>query len=84
VVFDSKSSAAGPVELQLHGLARQLQVDHLVHFRGGLENADVSRALATIDLLVLPSRWDGWGAVINEALCNGAGSYAATLAVEPT
>ena len=28
--------------------------------------------LSAADVLVLPSHWDGWGAVINEALCNGA------------
>ncbi len=27
--------------------------------------------MATCDRLVLPSRWDGWGAVVNEALSAG-------------
>jgi glycosyltransferase involved in cell wall biosynthesis len=32
---------------------------------------DIPRRLARADLLVLPSRWDGWGVVVNEALAVG-------------
>ena len=34
-------------------------------------NAQVFATLAETDLLVLPSRYDGWGAVVNEALLCG-------------
>lgn len=34
-------------------------------------NADVRRALAAADLMVLPSRFDGWGAAVNESLMAG-------------
>ena len=40
-------------------------------FVGRLDNNGVRRELAESDLLVLPSRWDGWGAVVNEALMGG-------------
>jgi glycosyltransferase involved in cell wall biosynthesis len=43
-----------------------------VRFLGTLDNRDVRRELARSDVLVLPSRWDGWGAVVNEALMSGA------------
>lgn len=42
-----------------------------VRFLGALENSDAMGVLAAADLLVLPSRHDGWGAVVNEALMRG-------------
>jgi glycosyltransferase involved in cell wall biosynthesis len=35
-------------------------------------NADILDFFKKIDLLILPSEWDGWGAVVNEALKAGA------------
>lgn len=43
----------------------------LVYFYGILPNQEVIDMIAKCDLLVLPSRWDGWGAVVNEALMCG-------------
>jgi glycosyltransferase involved in cell wall biosynthesis len=63
---------AGPLDGRLRKLAQDLQIQDVVHFLGGLRNTEVRRVLSTADALVLPSHWDGWGAVINEALCNGA------------
>lgn len=37
----------------------------------GLSNQEVQGYMQTHDLLVLPSLFDGWGAVVNEALLNG-------------
>lgn len=42
-----------------------------VHLRGTLSNQAVRQQLGASDVLVLPSYWDGWGAVVNEALCAG-------------
>lgn len=42
-----------------------------VCFNGVVKYEDVIRFLMKSDLLILPSRWDGWGAVINEALMCG-------------
>lgn len=36
-----------------------------------VENEKVKMAIGQADLLVLPSRFDGWGAVVNEALSTG-------------
>lgn len=51
--------------LARHG--RRSQVD----FTGNLSNAEARLRIAAADLLVLPSRFDGWGAVVNEALMLG-------------
>jgi glycosyltransferase involved in cell wall biosynthesis len=42
-----------------------------VQFYGMLPNSEVINLISKSDLLVLPSRWDGWGAVVNEALMLG-------------
>ena len=42
-----------------------------VSFLGALPRRDVRRHMGNADLLVLPSRFDGWGAVVNEALQEG-------------
>lgn len=52
-------------------LARALGINDRVHFLGPKSNSDVARYIAEADSLVLPSRWDGWGAVVNEALMAG-------------
>lgn len=46
-------------------------LDTRVDFLGLQGNATIRSCLAEADLLVLPSRWDGWGAVVNEALMAG-------------
>lgn len=43
-----------------------------IHLKNFIGNEKVRIAIAAADLLVLPSRFDGWGAVVNEAL--GAGT----------
>ena len=42
-----------------------------ISFRGGLQNAEVKLLMRKSDILILPSLFDGWGAVINEALQAG-------------
>lgn len=42
-----------------------------VEFTGNVSNAEARSRIAAADLLVLPSRFDGWGAVVNEALMLG-------------
>ncbi|AOF85401.1 glycosyl transferases group 1 family protein [Hydrogenophaga sp. RAC07] len=55
----------------LQRLASQLGVAERVRFSPGLPNAETVAAMAAADVLVLPSRFDGWGAVVNEALMVG-------------
>lgn len=41
-------------------------------YLGIVDNKEINKYLVTHDLLVLPSLFDGWGAVVNEALYAGA------------
>jgi glycosyltransferase involved in cell wall biosynthesis len=42
-----------------------------IHFEGVIPSSQIPPRIAQADLLVLPSRWDGWGMVVNEALMTG-------------
>jgi glycosyltransferase involved in cell wall biosynthesis len=44
-----------------------------IQFLGVIPNSDIAAQMKQADVLVLPSRWDGWGAVVNEALHCGTG-----------
>lgn len=52
-------------------LCARLGLTDFVHFYGTLPNSEAINLVWKSDLLVLPSRWDGWGAVVNEALMCG-------------
>lgn len=52
-------------------LAEKLGIASKVVFLGGVPNEETVEKLFSCDLLVLPSRYDGWGAVINEAINAG-------------
>jgi glycosyltransferase involved in cell wall biosynthesis len=52
-------------------LCAKLGFTDSVIFYGKLPNSKVINLIYKSDLLVLPSRWDGWGAVVNEALMCG-------------
>lgn len=51
--------------------AQELGVGQRVRFEGVVPIDEIPSRLAGSDLLVLPSRWDGWGLVVNEALAAG-------------
>lgn len=53
-------------------LAAERGLSARIHWRGAMPNAQVRELIARSDVLVLPSRRDGWGAVVNEALHAGA------------
>jgi glycosyltransferase involved in cell wall biosynthesis len=42
-----------------------------VKYLGILKNSEIQTLMKECDLLILPSIYDGWGAVVNEALSNG-------------
>lgn len=60
----------GPKEMDLRDQATSL-LGSRVTWVGAIPNHEVWDHLATADYLVLPSRFDGWGAVVNEALLTG-------------
>jgi glycosyltransferase involved in cell wall biosynthesis len=54
------------------GNASQLKTNNAsIHYRGKIPFGQAQKVIAPYDLLVLPSRYDGWGVVVNEALCAG-------------
>ena len=61
----------GSERRSLEKLALELNLLRRITFTGALDNGAVRNELANADLFVLPSRWDGWGAVVNEALMSG-------------
>jgi glycosyltransferase involved in cell wall biosynthesis len=52
-------------------LAARGRIADRVTFTGVLPNAEAKAILGRLDLFVLPSRFDGWGVVVNEALMQG-------------
>lgn len=61
----------GPDRSGLRTLAEEAGLGDHVRFEGVLPHRRILERLETADLLVLPSRWDGWGLVVNEALAAG-------------
>lgn len=61
----------GPLRDRLISHARRLNLHPRVTWHGALANNAARRLIATSDVLVLPSRYDGWGAVVGEALLAG-------------
>lgn len=61
----------GPKRNYLEKLAEELGISEKVIFTGTLENSIAREALGKADVLLLTSYWDGWGAVVNEALMAG-------------
>jgi glycosyltransferase involved in cell wall biosynthesis len=60
----------GPGLNVLMGLV-PLQLRKRVHFLGFQQPAVIPKIFAAADIFVLPSRHDGWGVVVNEALGSG-------------
>ncbi|MCZ2085283.1 MAG: glycosyltransferase family 4 protein [Flavobacteriales bacterium] len=61
----------GPLKRQLQEIVKQNNVDDKIKFLGNVNNSDAMDILANSDYLILPSKFDGWGAVINESLSRG-------------
>jgi glycosyltransferase involved in cell wall biosynthesis len=62
---------SGPLAAEWGFLAGSLGIGKWVHFFPALPHAEATAQLVDADLLLLPSRFDGWGAVVNEALMAG-------------
>ena len=60
----------GPLHASLQNQAQQLGLK-AVHWLGQLPMREVHAVLAEADCLILPSRHDGWGAVVSESLMVG-------------
>ena len=55
----------------LEAQALELKLENRVTFQSALENEAAMQKMAESDVFVLPSRHDGWGVVVNEALLRG-------------
>lgn len=53
-------------------IAQKLDIAEHIEWHGAMPNPEVRKILANTSTLVLPSDYDGWGAVVNEALHEGA------------
>ncbi len=62
---------SGPLEAEFRQQARDAGIEHLVHFRGFLQTADVCQTFATSLALLLASVEEQFGNVIPEALAMG-------------
>lgn len=61
---------SGPLEESLKLQAERLDLGE-INWRGVIPIGDIPNILSDVDCLVLPSRHDGWGAVVSEALLSG-------------
>lgn len=68
--FELAVVGSGPLEGRLHAMADRL-LPGRVHWLGRRPIDEMPVLMAEADCLVLPSRHDGWGAVISEALMAG-------------
>jgi glycosyltransferase involved in cell wall biosynthesis len=59
-------------------LAERLDLVDRVRFRGVMRGKDLERLYEKANLVVVPSRWDGWGMSVNEALFAGVPVAATT------
>lgn len=69
--FTLRIFGSGNHETQLRRLAASLHIDHCIEWYGALPNENIREQLQQADYLILPSRFDGWGAVVNESLSCG-------------
>jgi len=56
--------------------AERLDIAHAVRFTGVVDSSEIGSVLHRCEVLVLPSRHDGWGVVLNEAASLGKGLIA--------
>lgn len=52
-------------------ITKQMGIEKKVLFTGGVQSNEVSSFFSVSDVFILPSRYDGWGAVVNEAASMG-------------
>ena len=71
---------AGPLEPKLRRMVRVERLDDQVHFGGVLAAPIVVQTLAQHDVCCIPSRFDGWGVVTNEAFHAGLPSVVSSRA----
>jgi glycosyltransferase involved in cell wall biosynthesis len=66
--WELKLMGSGNKEEELKQLAKQYNLDNKIHFISGKPWFEIPTYLAQADVLVLPSKSEPWGLVINEAM----------------
>jgi glycosyltransferase involved in cell wall biosynthesis len=61
----------GPLRLQLESEAAALGIDSRVRFLGFINQSQLPSVYASADLMVLPSEFEPFAVVVNEAMCCG-------------
>ena len=62
---------SGDLEKQSKDWVIERNLSERIAFEGAINPRQIMERISEADLLVLPSRWDGWGLVVNEALMAG-------------
>lgn len=61
----------GPLKKELMKFSDKIGIDQEITFKGFMSMNEIKKELTDYDILVLPSYYDGWGAVVNEGLMAG-------------
>ena len=61
----------GPSKPALAALAADLGISDRIRWGGRFESSEAAARMAGLSSMILPSDFDGWGAVVNEALLCG-------------
>lgn len=61
----------GESKVIIENYIRKYHMEKNVRLLGFMSNKEVKQVISQYDLLILPSLYDGWGAVVNEALLQG-------------
>jgi glycosyltransferase involved in cell wall biosynthesis len=63
-----------PVTFDIYGPGNSSSLSNVcsnINYRGSIVFGQSQRVMANYDLLIVPSKYDGWGVVVNEALLQG-------------
>lgn len=66
--FQLNIAGCGELESEMHSI---IDGDDRFNYLGSLQPENIHSLLETTDCLILPSSFDGWGAVVNEGLLHG-------------
>jgi glycosyltransferase involved in cell wall biosynthesis len=61
----------GPNRKKLENYVKNTNLSNKISFKGSLSREYIQQIINEYDVLILPSKFDGWGAVVNEAIMAG-------------
>lgn len=81
VDFDLDIIGAGEQEQNLRELVKSAELEDRVHFLGSMPPSDVAEHMRQADIFLMTSNfYEGWGAVVNEAMSTGCAVLASSAA----